>query len=162
MEIVEAMQLLQQGLGVAPVALAINRVTVGTFFTLSGYQKLFKPGRHDELVSTLRADGVHQIRIMQWLIPCAEFAGGLALVSGTLSVIAALGLMVILGGALCLDGIKRIAAWKPLDRADWLDDLLYLPEAPYMLALLLVVLAGPGTLAVDSLLLHGLDATSKP
>ena len=162
MEIVEAMQLLQQGLGAVPVALAINRVTVGTFFVLSGYQKLFKPGRHDELVSTLHADGVHGIRIMQWVIPCAEFAGGLALVSGTLSVIAALGLMVIMGGALSLDGIKRIAAWKPLDRADWLDDLLYLPEVPYMLALLVVVLAGPGALAVDSLLLHGLNAWSKP
>jgi putative oxidoreductase len=152
MEIVETMQLLQHGFGLVPVALAINRITVGTFFVLSGYQKLFKPSRHNELVSTLQADGVHGIRIMQWLIPSAEFAGGLALVSGTLSVIAALGLMVIMGGALCLDGVKRIAAWKPLDRADWFDDLLYLPETPYMLALLLVVLAGPGAPAVDSLL----------
>jgi uncharacterized membrane protein YphA (DoxX/SURF4 family) len=57
MEIVETMQLLQHGLGLVPVALAINRITVGTFFVLSGYQKLFKPGRHDELVSTLQADG---------------------------------------------------------------------------------------------------------
>ncbi|HSS70624.1 MAG TPA: DoxX family protein [Casimicrobiaceae bacterium] len=145
------MQLLQHGLGFVPVALAINRITVGTFFVLSGYQKLFKRNRHDELLGTLQADGVHFIRITQWLIPSAEFAGGLALVSGTLSVIAAVGLMVILVGALCLDGIKRIAAWKPLDRVDWLDDLLYLPETPYLLALLLVVLAGPGALAVDSL-----------
>jgi putative oxidoreductase len=152
MEMVHATQLLQHGLGLAPVALAINRATVGTFFTLSGYQKLFKRSRHDELVDTLHADDVHEIRIMQWLIPSAEFAGGLALVSGTLSVIAALGLMIIMGGALCLDGIKRIAAWKPLDRIDWLDDLLYLPEAPYLLALLLVVLAGPGAPAIDSLL----------
>nr|WP_283255892.1 DoxX family protein [Dyella humicola] len=152
MDIVHTTRLLQHGLGLVPVALAINRATVGTFFTLSGYQKLFKRSRHDELVSTLHADDVHQIRIMQWLIPSAEFAGGLALLSGTLSVIAALGLMVIMGGALCLDGVKRIAAWKPLDRIDWLDDLLYLPEAPYLLALLLVVLAGPGALAIDSLL----------
>jgi putative oxidoreductase len=152
MEIANATQLLQHGLGLVPVALAINRATVGTFFTLSGYQKLFKRSRHAELVSTLHADDVHEIRIMQWLIPSAEFTGGLALLSGTLSVIAALGLMVIMSGALCLDGIKRIAVWKPLDRIDWLDDLLYLPEAPYLLALLLVVLAGPGALTIDSLL----------
>jgi uncharacterized membrane protein YphA (DoxX/SURF4 family) len=62
------MQLLQHGFGLVPVALAINRITVGTFFVLSGYQKLFKPSRHNELVSTLQADGVHGIRIMQWLI----------------------------------------------------------------------------------------------
>ena len=92
MEIVQATQLLQHGLGVAPVALAINCATVGTFFALSDYQKLFKRRGHDELLSALQADGVHHIRIMQWLIPSAEFAGGLALVSGTLAVIAALGL----------------------------------------------------------------------
>jgi putative oxidoreductase len=151
MEIVDATRLLQHGLGLVPIALAINRVCVGTFFTLSGYQKLFKRSRHDELVSTLHADNVQQIRIMQWLIPSAEFTGGLALVSGTLSVIAAFGLIIIMSGALRLDGVKRIAAWKPLDRIDWIDDLLYLPEAPYLLALLVVVLAGPGALAIDSL-----------
>jgi uncharacterized membrane protein YphA (DoxX/SURF4 family) len=89
---------------------------------------------------------------MQWLLPSAEFAGGLALIVGLLSVLAALGLFVISAGAIALDAIKRIRAWQPIDRADWLGDLLYVPEALYCLGLAVVMLAGPGRWSLDAII----------
>ena len=51
-----------------------------------------------------------------------------------------------------LDGTKRVAAWKPVGPAEWLDDLLYLPEVPYCVALVVVTLAGPGPWSLDALI----------
>ena len=42
-----------------------------------------------------------------------------------------------------LDAIKRIA-WQPINRADFIGDVLYLPEALYCIGLAVVMLAGPG------------------
>jgi hypothetical protein len=50
------------------------------------------------------------------------------------------------------DGIKRIADWRPIDRSDWLDDVLYLPEVLYARLLLSVILAGPGPYGLDALI----------
>ena len=65
---------------------------------------------------------------------------------------AALGLLIISIGATFSDGIKRIADWRPIDKADFLDDILYLPEVLYALLLLSVILAGPGPFSVDALI----------
>ena len=69
---------------------------------------------------------------------------------GFLTVLAALGLLVICFGALVLDAAKRIRAWQPIDRADWLGDLLYVPEALYCIGLTVVILAGPGPWSLDA------------
>jgi uncharacterized membrane protein YphA (DoxX/SURF4 family) len=69
---------------------------------------------------------------------------------GLLSVIAAFGLFAICIGALSLDAVKRIRAWQPVDRADWLGDLLYVPEALYCIGLTVVMLAGPGPWSLDA------------
>ncbi len=74
---------LSQGLGLADVALLVNRIALGFFFAVSGYHKLFVSARH-----------------------------------------------------------------MALDKADWLDDVLYLPEVLYCFMALVIVLAGPGPLAL--------------
>jgi uncharacterized membrane protein YphA (DoxX/SURF4 family) len=140
------------GLGLPEIALAISRVAVGLFFLLSGYHKLFNAQRHATFVLTLRSAGLRHITILQWLVPGAEFSGGLAVSVGLLSVLAALGLLIISIGATLTDGIKRIPDWRPVDRADWLDDILYLPEVLYALLLLSVILAGPGPFSLDALI----------
>jgi len=146
------LSILVQGAHAPNAALTLNRVALGTFFAISGYHKLFNPSRHAGLIQTLRDDGVHVIPFMQWLLPSGELAGGCALIAGFLSVVAALGLLAICAGAIGLDALKRIRAWQPLDRADWLGDLLYVPEALYSVGLLVVVLAGPGRWSVDAVL----------
>jgi uncharacterized membrane protein YphA (DoxX/SURF4 family) len=141
-----------QGAQAPEAALTLNRVALGTFFAISGYHKLFNTARHATLTRTLQDDGVHAVPIMRWLLPSAEFSGGWALIIGFLSVIAASGLFVISAGAIALDALKRIRSWQPLDRADWLGDLLYVPEALYCIGLAVVVLGGPGRWSLDALI----------
>jgi putative oxidoreductase len=139
-----------QGAQAPNAALTLNRVALGVFFAISGYHKLFNASRHAALTRTLQDDGVHDVPLMRWLLPSAEFAGGSALIMGLLSVLAAFGLFVICVGAIALDAVKRITAWQPLDRADWLGDLLYIPESLYCIGLTVVMLAGPGPWSLDA------------
>jgi uncharacterized membrane protein YphA (DoxX/SURF4 family) len=131
-------------------ALTLNRVALGMFFAISGYHKLFNASRHATLTQTLQDDGVRAVPIMQWLVPSIEFSGGWALIIGLLSALAALGLFAICLGAVILDATKRVRAWQPIDRADWLGDLLYLPEALYCIGLAVVMLGGPGPWSLDA------------
>jgi putative oxidoreductase len=133
-------------------ALTLNRVALGLFFMISGYHKLFTASRHATLKGTLQEAGVPALAVMQWFVPGVEFSAGCALILGMLSALAAFGLFVICLTAIALDAIKRIQAWQPIDRADWLGDLLYLPETLYCIGLAIVMLAGPGPWSVDAAL----------
>jgi putative oxidoreductase len=139
-----------QGAQAPNAALTLNRVALGVFFAISGYHKLFNASRHATLARTLQDDSVRAMPIMQWLLPSVEFGGGWALIIGLLTVLAAFGLFVVCAGAVALDAVKRIRAWQPIDRADWLGDLLYLPEALYCIGLSVVMLAGPGPWSLDA------------
>jgi uncharacterized membrane protein YphA (DoxX/SURF4 family) len=142
--------LILQGAQAPDAALTLNRVALGLFFAISGYHKLFNASRHAALTRTLQQDGVHALPVMQWTVPSIEFGGGCALILGLLCVPAAFGLFVVCAGAFALDAVKRIRALQPLDRADWLGDLLYLPEALYSIGLTVVMLGGPGPWSLDA------------
>src|SRR3954465_9397048 len=133
-------------------ALPLNRVALGVFFAISGYHKLFNASRHATLMRTLQDAGVRGVPVMKWLVPGVEFSAGCALIFGLLSALAAFGLFVVCLGALTLDAWKRIRAWQPLNRADWLGDVLYLPEALYCIGLTIVMLAGPGAWSIDAVI----------
>lgn len=133
-------------------ALTLNRVALGAFFAISGYYKLFNASRHATLVRTLQDSGVPAVPIMQWLVPGVEFSAGCALIIGLLSALAAFGLFVVTFVAVAIDGIKRISAWMPINRADWLGDFLYLPESLYCLGLAVVMLGGPGPWSLDAVI----------
>lgn len=138
-----SLAILQHGLGLS-TGLTVNRVALGAFFSISGYHKLFNRERHASLVETLRACGVPCLAFNQWWVPSVEFAGGLALLSGVLAPLAAVGLIVICSIACLTDGAKRIRSYSPIDAADYFDDVLYLPEALYTIGLVIVIVAGPG------------------
>ena len=140
------------GAHASDAALTLNRVALGAFFAISGYLKLFNAARHATLARTLQDDGVRAVPIMQWLVPGVEFSGGCALIVGLLSALAAFGLFVICVVAFRLDAIKRIDGWQPINRADWIGDLLYLPEALYCIGLAVVMLAGPGPWSLDAVI----------
>jgi uncharacterized membrane protein YphA (DoxX/SURF4 family) len=149
-QLMHVFPLITQGAQATNAALMLNRVALGTFFAISGYHKLFNASRHATLTRTLQDDGVRAVPIMRWLLPSVEFGGGCALIFGLLSALAAFGLFVICAGAFALDAVKRIRAWQPIDRADWLGDLLYVPEALYSIGLTVVMLAGPGAWSLDA------------
>lgn len=136
----------------ASAAYAALRVAVGVFFAISGFHKLFNKDRHASLVRTLRADGVPLVRVNQWFVPGVELSAGLALIVGLLVPLASLGLLVICLVACAVDGLARVRAMEPLNWADALDDVLYLPETVYAGALLLFVIGGAGPLSLDALI----------
>jgi putative oxidoreductase len=146
------------GVSAPDAALTLNRVALGIFFAISGFNKLFDASRHATLKQTLQDDGVPGVQVMQWLVPGVEFSAGCALVLGLLSALAAFGLLVICLTALSLDAIKRIAEWQPINRGDWVADLLYLPEMLYCIGLAIVVLAGPGRWSLDARVVAALIA----
>jgi uncharacterized membrane protein YphA (DoxX/SURF4 family) len=144
--------LIMLGAGQPDLALALNRVALGVFFAIGGYLKLFNPSRHATLTKTLQDAGVGGIGRMQWLVPGVEFSGGIALIVGLLTALAAFGLFIICISAFKLDAIKRIDAWRPINRFDWIDDVLYVPEALYSIGLIVVMLGGPGPWSLDAAL----------
>ena len=133
----------QHGLELDNLVLSINQAALGAFFAISGYHKLFNAKRHASISSTMVEDKIPFPKFMEWFVPSWEFAGGLALIAGLFAPFFAGVLAIICFVATCSDGIKRIKDYEPIDKADWLDDLLYLPEVLYI-AMLLVVIVAPG------------------
>jgi uncharacterized membrane protein YphA (DoxX/SURF4 family) len=85
-------------------------------------------------------------------VPTVEFAAGFAVVIGFLAPLAALGLLFISFVAIATTGPQRIKFSKPIDKADRIDDWLYLPEILYIFMLITVVPAGAGPY-LDALIL---------
>ena len=146
-------QILFDGLGWTDIALTLNRVAVGLFFLFSGYHKLFNAERHRLFVDELRSLHVHAVGINQWWVPLVEFSAGGAVVIGLFAPLAALGLLFIILVASATSGRERITTYKPIDRADRVDDWLYLPETLYAFMLLMVVSAGAGPYSLDAAIL---------
>jgi uncharacterized membrane protein YphA (DoxX/SURF4 family) len=145
------------GVGWTDIAITLNRIAVGAFFMFSGYHKLFNPERHRSIVEELKALGVPAIGFNQWWVPLVEFAGGGAVVIGLLTPLAALGLFVIVLVAGATSGRQRLKLYMPIDRADRIDDWLYLPETLYAFMLIFIVSAGAGPYSLDALVLSMLN-----
>jgi uncharacterized membrane protein YphA (DoxX/SURF4 family) len=149
--------ILFKGVGLTHIALTLIRVAVGMFFMFSGYHKLFNAQRHRAFVDELTALHVGALSINQWWVPSVEFAAGSAVLVGLLTPLAALGLFVIVLVAGVTSGRMRIKDYQPIDRADRLDDWLYLPEILYAFILILFVSGGAGPYSLDAVILRWLD-----
>jgi uncharacterized membrane protein YphA (DoxX/SURF4 family) len=86
-------------------------------------------------------------------VPSVEFAAGSAVFIGFLTPLAALGLLVIVLVASVTSGRLRIKGYQPIDRADRIDDWLYLPEVLYAFILIMFVSAGAGPYSLDAAIL---------
>jgi len=149
--------ILFNGIGWTDIALTLNRVAVGMFFMFSGYHKLFNAERHRVFADELRSLHVPAVGINQWRVPFIEFSAGGAVVIGLVAPLAALGLLVIILVASATSGRARIRAFKPIDRADRIDDWLYLPETLYAVMLIVVISAGAGPYSLDAAVLSLID-----
>jgi putative oxidoreductase len=154
--------ILFKGLGWTDIALTLDRVAVGMFFMFSGYHKLFNAQRHRAFVDELTALHVGALRINQWWVPSVEFAGGSAVFIGLLTPLAALGLLAIVLVASFTSGRLRIKDYQPIDRADRLDDWLYLPEILYAFMLIIFISAGAGPYSLDAAILRLIDRPGGP
>lgn len=134
------------------VALFLTRVSVGVFFAISGYNKLFNAGRHQALVNNLAGNHIPNIKLMQWFVPFWELTSGLFIAIGLATVFNALVLMIICLVACGCEAQRRVAAYKPINTGDKVADYLYLQEVLYMILLAVNVLAGSGKYSVDTLI----------
>jgi len=149
--------ILLNGVGWTDIALTLNRVAVGMFFMFSGYHKLFNAERHRVFADELRSLHVPAVGINQWWVPLVEFSGGAAVVIGFVAPLAAFGLLIVIIVAIATSGRARIRAFMPVDRADRIDDWLYLPETLYAVMLIVVISAGAGPYSFDAVVLRLLD-----
>lgn len=140
------------GFGLHDLGLAIVRVAVGVFFLLSGYHKLFNRERHATFVRTLQENRIPCIGFNQWWVPCWEFAGGLMLTIGLLTAFNASVLLIICLIACKCEASRKVASYKPIDKADAIDDYLYVPEVLYVVMLLVTIFAGTGDYSLDALI----------
>ena len=134
------------------IALAVVRTTIGGFFFISGFNKLFNPGRHIRLVSTLTNDKVPFVGFMQWWVPGWELLGGAMLAVGLFSAFAATVLLIICIVALCCEAKGKVERYVPINFGDRIADYLYLPETLYAILLVTVMLAGTGAYSLDHVL----------
>ena len=74
-----------------------------------------------------------------------------------LAPLAALGLLFVILVAIATSGRQRIKTYMPIDRADRIDDWLYLPETLYAFMLIIVISAGAGPYSLDALVLSLID-----
>ena len=131
------------------IILLATRIAVGLFFAISGYHKLTNKSRHESLVATLTMNNIPLVKYNQWFVPIVEFGAGISLTAGFLFPLPLIGLLAICLVACITDGAKRIAAWQPIDKADVLDDILYLPEVLYIILISILLATGETTLSLD-------------
>lgn len=129
--------------------LLLVRALVGMFFCISGMNKLADKERHQSLVRTLQENNIPFVGFNQYWVPAVEFTAGLAVSAGFLMPLPVLGLLVICIVACLTDGRKRIQAMQPINKADLLDDILYLPEVLYIILLVLLLAYGQITHSLD-------------
>jgi uncharacterized membrane protein YphA (DoxX/SURF4 family) len=141
---------LVDGIGGGGAALLLCRVAAGAFFAISGAHKLISPARHQAMVETLKAGRIPCVGFMAWFVPGVELSAGLGVAFGFLAPLAALGLICILAVATVTDGLGRISSWRPADKSDYVDDVLYLPEVLYGFLLLPVLTMGAGPVSLDA------------
>ncbi|MDA8597021.1 DoxX family protein [Candidatus Pacebacteria bacterium] len=148
------MDIFVHGLGWYDMGLLLIRITVGVFFAISGFHKLFVAERHEQLKKTLEACGIPYISFCCWFVPGVELFAGLGVLFGFLAPLAALGIAVIMIVALFTEGPRRIEEFKPINGADYLDDLFYLSETTYLIMAVCIIIMGPGSFSLDRFLLH--------
>lgn len=143
------METIITGFGHADAATALGRICIGLFFAISGFHKLFNPGRRATMQKTLTDLGIPFVPVMRWFVSGTEFAAGTCIALGLLTVPAAFALLCICVVACSTDGLARVRAWKPINRADWLDTWLYLPETLYAVLIVIVILNGVDRYSLD-------------
>ena len=123
------------------LALLLVRLVMGAAFILHGWPKIQNP------TSWMNAMGMQDVpSFLQALAALAEFGGGIALVLGLLTPIAAFGIVCQMLGALLLVHFPKGDPFVAQGRSSYELALVYLVMAVLLIAL------GPGRWSLDALL----------
>ncbi|WP_445359773.1 DoxX family protein [Microbulbifer sp. EKSA005] len=129
----------------------ITRVSLGLFFSVSGYNKLFIPERHADLINLMNEIGVPFHEFMAFFLASVEFFGGLLLMVGLLSTLVAAILSFVMIVAITTVEIESVIP-KDIGPLDWMSWFLYLPQVLYIILFIWLIITGPGKFSLDTLI----------
>jgi putative oxidoreductase len=133
--------------GLEQYAILLVRVSIGLFFAISGFNKLFSAGGIKPVYDTLVASKVPFPRQTAYFVAGVEFVCGSLVAIGFLSSPASAVLTIDMIVAILTNSLATVP--KGLSRLNWLDDVLYLPEVLYVLIFIWLICSGPGKFSVD-------------
>lgn len=156
------LHLLNSGLDLAPVALFLNRFTLGLFYFLARFRFFYDPSKpaiafpgkgrwfNAERLASLTRKMQHcgYARWWAWPVALIEVVGGLMLIAGIFSAFAALGLLVLTLFATRCTWRSKVYEQNPVDCLDICSCYLWRVEGLYVVMASVVILAGPGALAL--------------
>jgi putative oxidoreductase len=128
-------------------AILLVRVSIGTFFAISGANKLFVAGGTKPVYETLVKARAPFPRQLAYFVAGIEFAGGTLVAVGFLSSAACVALLIDMIVATLTEAVSTLPTG--LSPLNWIDDFLYLPEVLYVLFFIWLLCSGPGKLSVD-------------
>ena len=133
----------------APILLA--RVSLGAFFAISGWNKLFQVKNHEGLVKVMIEAGIPFPEFMSYFLGSVEFFGGMFLIIGFLSTFCCIALTFAMLVAIITVEFHH-AIPKGLGPLDWLDYFLYLPQVLYVILFIWLMISGPGRHSIDHII----------
>ncbi len=146
--------------------LLLARVSLGLFFAISGFNKLFRAANWNGLVATMTATGLPFPKALSFFLASVEFYGGSLLAIGFLSTLWAIMLGFAMIVAIVTIEVHRVIP-PGLGFLNWLDWFLYLPQVMYVILFLWLIIRGPGPHSVDAVIARklglggGKDSTSS-
>lgn len=122
--------------------LAILQAATGVFFVTTGYRKVFRPEVREKVIPFIMRQA-HVPKEVAWFTILAELLGGIALLTGILARVAALGLLVLMLVAYVTTIWPEVYAkdkgehWSKL-----LSNAICTPEAQLILILTALLVSG--------------------
>ena len=137
----------------------IARFSLGLFFAVSGYNKLFNPEKHQDLIGLMAEIGMPFPEFMALFLSCVEFFGGLLLMVGLFSTFCAIALTIAMIVAIVTVEIEHVIP-KGIGPLDWMSWFLYLPQVMYVILFVWLMTTGPGRFSLDYLLANKLGVNT--
>lgn len=129
----------------------LARVSMGLFFAISGWNKLFMASHWKGLVAAMIATGLPYPKFMSLVLAWLELAGGALLTVGFMSTFFSIALAFAMIVAIVTVEIPYVIP-PGLGPLDWLDWFLYLPQVMYVLIFLWLIIKGPGPYSADAVI----------
>jgi len=138
------------------------RVSMGLFFAISGWNKLFMVSHWKGLLAAMIATGLPFPKFMSLVLAWLELAGGALLTVGFMSTFFSIALAFAMIVAIVTVEIPFVIP-PGLGPLDWLDWFLYLPQVLYVIIFLWLVIKGPGPYSADAVIARklGFDDNSE-
>lgn len=137
----------------------VARFSLGLFFAVSGYNKLFVHEKHEDLIDLMAKIGMPIPELTANFLACVEFFGGLFLMVGFLSTPVAIALTIAMIVAIITVEIDAIIP-KGIGFLDWMSWFLYLPQVMYIILFVWLMASGPGPASVDDFLARTIERRS--